>query len=450
MTMQVHPSTLTTFVQRGITSLAQQDPVLYTAFEAEYQRQAESLILVASSSLADPSVLACENMLAVNVTAEGYPGKRFHAGCVNVDVLEELAIERAQLAFNAVYANVQPHSASSANEIVMAALLRPGDTILGMELQYGGHLSHGAKASFSGQYFNAIGYGLGKNELIDYEEVAQLAHEHHPKLIICGASAYSRTIDFRRFRQIADEVGALLLADISHTAGIIIAGLHPSPINEAHVTTTCTHKQLFGPRGGLIMMGKDADMLGPDGKHTLRELLQKGVFPFFQGAPQLNTIAAKARCLAIAMQPTFKMAMQRVVDDARVLADCFMDMGYRVISSGTDNHIVLVDVTSQNNITGFIAEKVLEDCGIIVNKNRIAGDTRGVFVTSGIRIGTNTVAMRNMGPRQMQYCAELIHKVLSQTQATGDRSYSLDEETRTTTQARVRALCRQFPIPNYQ
>jgi glycine hydroxymethyltransferase len=436
------------FINQGHASLAQQDPMLYSALSAEYDRQAQTLVMVASSSLADPSVLACENMIGVNVTAEGYPGKRFHAGCVNVDAIEQMAIDRARFAFQAEYVNVQPHSASSANEIVMATLLRPGDTILGMELQYGGHLTHGAQASISGQYFNAVGYGLDEHGLIDYEQVARLAHEHQPKLIICGASAYARTIDFQRFRHIADEVGALLLADISHIAGLVVTGLHPNPIDHAHITTTCTHKQLFGPRGGLIMMGKDAHEPGPDGKRTLMDTLQRGVFPFFQAAPHINAIAAKARALAIVVSPEFKVVMQRIIVDAQTLAAAFIDMGYRVISEGSDNHIVLLDVTSQS-VTGLIAEKVLEDCHIIVNKNRIAGDTRGAFITSGLRIGTNTLAMRNMGPQEMLTCARLVHTVLSNTQANGERAYSLDAEIQKHVRAEVKQLCQDFPIPNY-
>jgi glycine hydroxymethyltransferase len=436
---------LPTVVGNGFGHLGE-DPDLYRAIEQEHRRQAERLVLVASSSVAHPAVLAALTATAVNVTAEGYPGRRYHAGCSGVDLIEDLAVRRAKAAFGASYANVQPHSATTANQTVLSSLLKPGDTILGMALDYGGHLTHGSKASFSGRYFNAVGYGLTPTGLIDYEQVSRLAHEHRPRLIICGATAYSRTIDFARFRRIADEVGAYLLADISHTAGLVAAGLHPNPIDHAHITTTCTHKQLFGPRGGLILMGRDADGPGPDGKRTLREHLQRAVFPFFQGAPVMNTIAAKAVALGRAATPEFAQLMERVVCDAAALADSFELLGYLVVAGGTDNHIVLLDL-SPSGLTGLAAEEALEDGHVVVNKNRVPGDTRPALVTSGIRLGTNTVAHRGMGPREMAECAELFHDVVCALRAADGAA--LPTAVRNHARARVARLCEEFPLPDY-
>ncbi len=441
-------SVLSAFAYQGIELLSQEDPDLYALLEAEYYRQANTLTMVASCSIADPSVYLCEGMVSSNVTAEGYPGKRFHAGCKIIDGIEQLAIDRAKEAFHAQYANVQPHSATTANEIVMASILKPGDTILGMELQYGGHLTHGAKVSLSGQYYHAIGYGLDEQGFIDYEQVAALAYTFKPKLIICGATAYPRFIDFQRFRSIADEVGAFVLADISHTAGLVIAGLHPSPIDHAHFTTTCTHKQLFGPRGGLILMGRDYTCLAPDGKRTLAELMQRGVFPLFQGAPILNAIAAKARTLSRVLTPEFTTVAKRIVDDANSLARCFIEQDFKVVSRGTDNHIVLLDLTTRG-ISGIIAERVLEECNIIVNKNRIPGDTKSAQITSGIRLGTNSLALRSMGASEMRVCAELITHVLAATHVFNEQEYCLDPAIKEAVQAEVKRLCQSFPIPRY-
>jgi glycine hydroxymethyltransferase len=439
---------LGTLAQHGMDLLWQEDQTLYGLLEDEYVRQMNTLVMVASSSIVHPSVLACEGQIAVNVTAEGYPGHRYHAGCQFIDGIEQLAIDRAKVAFGAQYANVQPHSATSANYIVMTSLLRPGDTVLGMELQYGGHLTHGSKVSLSGQYFNAYGYGLDADELIDYEQVARLAREHRPKLIICGATAYSRLIDFHRFRQIADETGAFLLADISHTAGLVIAGLHPNPIDEAHFTTTCTHKQLYGPRGGLIMMGRDHSSLAPDGKRTLAEAMQRAVFPFFQGAPILNAMAAKARALAIAVTPEFKTLAELIVSDAQALAQCFLEKGYRVISGGSSNHIVVLDVASRG-LTGVIAERALEQSGIIVNKNRIPGDNKSAHVTSGVRLGTNTLAARGMGASEMRECVHLINLVLGAITILGAQEYHLNSSISESVRAEVKKLCERFPLPDY-
>lgn len=436
------------FAEQGVDLLRQDDPDLYRLLTDEHQRQMHTLVLVASCSVTDPAALACQGMIAANVTAEGYPGKRYHAGCEFIDGIEQLAIDRAKAAFGAQFANVQAHSATTANYLVMSSLLKPGDTILGMELQFGGHLTHGSKVSFSGQYFNAVGYGLDDDERIDYAQVAELAHTIRPRLIICGATAYPRTIDFARFRAIADQVGAFLLADISHTAGLVVAGLHPSPIDHAHITTTCTHKQLNGPRGGLILLGRDYNQPAPGGKHTLAEMVQRAVFPFFQGAPLPNTIAGKARALAQATTPQFKQTAERIVANAGALATHFIESGYRVVTGGSDNHIVLLDVASRG-ITGIIAERALEESGIMVNKNRIPGDQRSAVVTSGVRLGTNTAAYRGMGPAEMQQCAALIHRVLDSIEVLDDQHYRLDDAVKESIRAEVRALCERFPIASY-
>jgi glycine hydroxymethyltransferase len=436
------------FVQAGIERLRAQDPDLYKILQDEYMRQANVLTMVASSSIADPSALVCEAMPAMNVTAEGYPGARFHAGCKHIDQIEQLAIDRAKKVFGARYANVQVLSATNANEVVMFCVLKAGDTLLGMQLDSGGHLTHGSKASISGQVFNAVGYGLTKDERIDYDQARALALEHRPKLVICGTTAYSRQVDWARFRAIADEVGAFLLADITHIAGLVAAGLHPSPIDHAHFTTTCTHKQLYGGRGGLVMCGKDWDRTGPDGSKTLAELVQKKVFPFFQGAPNQSQVASKARGLAFVASPEFKFVAKRIVDLAKALADAFMKRGYRVITGGTDNHIVVVDVL-QKGITGVNAEKALEDCGIVVNKNRIPYDTKPPTITSGIRLGTNGLAIRKMEPADMVECVELIHLLLSTLRQRSDREYEIDPAARAKVEAGVRALTHRRPISTY-
>lgn len=436
------------FTRRGVDLLSEDDPALYELLDQEYRRQNSTLAMIAASSIADPSVIACEGMVTSNVTTEGYAGARYHGGCVFVDEIERLAIERAKAGFGARYANVQPHSGSTANQIVIFNLLKAGDTILRLELDSGGHLTHGDKASVSGRYFNAIGYGLDSEGFIDYEQVHRLALEYRPKLLICGASAYPRTIDFERFRGIADEVGAFLMADISHIAGLVVAGEHPNPIDHAHFTTTSTYKQLYGPRGGLILMGKDYEQSAPDGKGTLSDMVQRGVFPFFQGTPNLSAIAAKARALAMVSTPEFKELARRIVTGARALAECFVNEGYRVLTGGTDNHIVLIDVLA-GGMTGLVAERALEECGIIINKNKIPGDKKSALVTGGMRLGTNCLAARGMGAGEMPRCAGLIHRVLSAVKVIGEREYELDEAVTRTVRAELKQLCDEFPIPRY-
>jgi amino acid adenylation domain-containing protein len=434
--------------QRGMDRLRTCDPALYELIVREHRRQSETLVMVAASSLADPAVLACAGTSLINTTTEGYPGARFHAGCAVVDGIERLAIDRARAAFGARYANVQPHSGTSANQIVMFSLLRPGDTVLGLDLDAGGHLSHGSRASVSGIYFDAVAYGVDGGGRICMDDVRRLAREHRPRLIIAGASAYPRTIDFGAFREVADEVGAYLLADISHIAGLVAAGEHPSPIDQAHFTTTSTYKQLCGPRGGLILMGRDHDAPGPGGRGTLSEVVQRAAFPFFQGTPDLASVAAKASALARVATAEFREVARRVTADARALGAALAARGYTLVSGGTDNHIVLVDVSARG-LTGIIAERALESCGIVVNKNRIPGDRRNARVTSGVRFGTNGLALRGMGPAEMERCAALVDRVLSAVRTAGDRDYTLDPAVADAVRRDVAALCARFPIPGY-
>ena len=318
-----------------------------------------------------------------------------------------------------------------------------------MDLDSGGHLTHGAKASVSGQYFNAIGYGVGEDGLIDYEQIRDLARTHNPKLIIAGASAYPRRIDFAEFRRIADEVGAYLLADVSHIAGLIAAGMHDSPIDHAHFTTTSTYKQLYGPRGGLILMGRDFDAVGPDGKVPLHRFVQRAVFPYFQGTPNLAAIAAKARALDIVSSPSFGELASRIVSSAQDLADQLLERDYQVLTGGTDNHMVLVDILTSRSMTGMVAEKALEDCNLIVNKNRIVGDTKSAIITSGIRFGTNGIALRHLDSAAIGECAELLDFVLGNVEVLADDDFRLENAVIEEVRSTVKGICRRFPLPQY-
>ncbi|MFH8241790.1 serine hydroxymethyltransferase [Streptomyces sp. NPDC018321] len=436
------------FARHAARLLVADDEDLVSAIEQENARQQNSLMLVASSSVTDPSVLACLATSSMNVTAEGYPGARYHAGCEAIDPIEQLAVDRARALFGARYANVQPHSATTANYAVLSALLDPGDVVLGMRLNHGGHLTHGYSVAYSGTYFTAVNYGLDEHGRIDYEEVAALAEAHRPKLIVCGATAYPRTVDFARFRAIADSVGALLMADISHIAGLVAAGLHPSPVDHAHITTTCTHKQLAGPRGGIILSGRDADTVLPGTGRTIAKTLDRAVFPFFQGAPVLPAIAAKARAFALAATDTYRATAQRILDDSAALAAELTALGHDVVTGGSDNHIVLLDLT-RDGVSGIAAERALESIGIVVNKNRIPGDSRPATVTSGVRIGTNAVAQRGLGPAEMRVCARIIHSVLTAMRREGERDFTLDEFTAAGLRAEVEKLAAQFPLPRY-
>ena len=365
--------------------IADFDGELWAAIAAEQQRQEDHVELIASENYASPRVLAAQGSVLTNKYAEGYPGRRYYGGCEHVDEAERLAVERAKTLFGADYANVQPHSGSSANMAAYLALLEPGDTLLGMKLSDGGHLTHGAGPNFSGKIFNAVQYGIDKlSGRIDHDEVEALAREHKPKLIIAGFSAYSRVLDFERFREIADSVGAFLLADVAHVAGLIVTGLYPNPTPIVDVVTTTTHKTLRGPRGGLILARENAE---------IRKRLASTVFPGMQGGPLMHVIAAKAVAFKEAMGPDFKIYQQRVLDNARAMAEVFMQRGYAVVSGGTDNHLMLVSLV-EKGLTGKDVEAALGEAAITVNKNTVPDDPQSPFVTSGIRVGTPAISTR--------------------------------------------------------
>jgi glycine hydroxymethyltransferase len=432
----------------GAAALRDRDPELSALLDQELSYQGGVLAVVAHASVADPSVLSAAGSVLSNVTAEGYPGRRYHPGAEWFDAVERLAVERAKAAFGARYANVQPHSCSAANLAVLFGLMAPGDTLLGQHLDAGGHLTHGAPASVTGRAFRAVHYGLDGAGLIDYGQAAELAREHRPKVVIAGASAYPRRIDYERFRAIADEVGAYLLADISHIAGLVAAGVLPSPIDIAHVTTTSTYKQLGGPRGGLILMGAEADVLGPDGRTPVSTLLNRAVFPGTQGTPNAAAIAAKARALDLVCQPRFRDTALRIAADAAALAEALADRGFHVLTGGTGNHMVLIDV-GRGGLTGVVAELALSECGILANRNRIPGDTRPPLVASGLRLGTNILAQRGMAPEQMPVCADLVARVLGAAEPLSETEYRLDPDVRKNVLDEVASLCRSFPIPGY-
>jgi glycine hydroxymethyltransferase len=436
-------------VDEGWHILADDDPELHALLAADLARQSATLPMVAHASSADPSVLACGSAALSNVTAEGYPGGRFHPGCTWLDRVERLAIERAKAAFGARYANVQPHSCSSANLAVLVSLLQPGDPVLGLHLDAGGHLTHGARASVTGTYFAAHSYGLGDDGRIDLADVLAQATTHRPKVIIVGASSYPRTIDYAAFRHVADKVGAYLLADISHVAGLVAAGVHPNPIDVAHVTTTSTYKQLGGPRGGLILMGRDADAASPDGRCTLRQLFQRGVFPRSQGSLNPGAIAAKARALELVLRPEFRELARLIAADARALAAAFAARGLHILNGGTDTHMVLVDLTA-TGLSGLVAERALEACGILANRNRIPGDTRPPRVASGLRFGTNMLAQRGFQPDDMDRCADLVVRVLDAVAPVDDEAFRLDPAVRDRVERAVARLVADHPIPGYR
>lgn len=418
------------------------DPEIFNAIVNEYRRQNDKLELIASENFVSPAVMQAMSNPMTNKYAEGYPGKRYYGGCEFVDVAENLARERAKQLFGADYANVQPHSGTQANMAVYFAFLQPGDTIMGMNLAHGGHLSHGSPVNFSGRYFRVVAYGVHKETgYIDMNEVEDIARREKPKLIMTGASAYSREIDYKAFREIADRVGAKLVADIAHPAGLIASGLIQSPIPYAHVVTTTTHKTLRGPRGGMILIGKDGEndlgITTPKGKVKLwSEVIDSNVFPGIQGGPLMHVIAAKAVAFKEALQPEFKEYSAQIIRNAKAMAQALMDKGYKIVSGGTDTHLMLVDLTDRS-ITGKDAEKALERAGITVNKNMVPFDTRSPFVTSGIRIGTPALTTRGMKEDQMRYIADLIDKVLS----------NIDNETVIQSVYRdVQELCKQFPL----
>jgi glycine hydroxymethyltransferase len=364
------------------------DDELQAALDAERTRQEEHIELIASENYASPRVLEAQGSVLTNKYAEGYPGKRYYGGCEHVDVAEQLAIDRAKQLFKADYANVQPHSGSQANAAVYMALLQPGDTILGMSLDAGGHLTHGARPNFSGKIYHAVQYGLNNDTgEIDYEQVAALAQEHKPKVVVAGFSAYSRVVDWQRFREIADSVGAYLFVDMAHVAGLVAAGIYPSPVNIADVTTTTTHKTLRGPRGGMILAKANEE---------LEKKFNSLVFPGIQGGPLMHVIAAKAVAFKEALEPSFRDYQQRVLDNARAMADVFMQRGYNVVSGGTDDHLFLVDLIDKG-LTGKEADAALGAANITVNKNAVPNDPQSPFVTSGIRVGTPAITTRGLG-----------------------------------------------------
>ena len=408
-------------------SLQQNDHTIFEAIEKERERQVQTLELIASENFVSEDVLEAMGSVMTNKYAEGYPGKRYYGGCEFVDVAEELAIERLTKLFGAKYANVQPHSGAGANLAVFYSLLQPGDKVMGMNLSHGGHLTHGSPVSISGKWFEIVSYGVREDtQLIDYDELEAIAKKEKPKLIIAGASAYTRTIDFARFREIADEVGAKFMVDMAHIAGLVAAGLHPSPVPYADVVTSTTHKTLRGPRGGIILTN-DEDII---------KAINKAVFPGLQGGPLMHIIAAKAVAFKEALEPSFKSYAQQVIDNAATLGETLKKEGVTLVSGGTDNHIVLLDLRSWD-LTGKEAEKLLEEAGITVNKNTIPFDPQSPFVTSGIRMGTAALTTRGMKQDEMVKIGEVIAAVLK---SKGDKDV-LESAKETT-----KAICNAFPL----
>jgi len=423
--------------------LESRDRELFEAVQKELGRQKRNLELIASENIVSPTVLEAVGTVLTNKYAEGYSGKRYYGGCENVDVAEDLAIERAKKLFNCEYANVQPHSGSQANMGVYFTVCKPGDTVLGMNLSHGGHLTHGSPVNFSGQLYNIVSYGVDKDsERIDYDELMRIAKECKPKMIVAGASAYPRTLDFDKFRAIADEVGAYLMTDMAHIAGLVAAGVHPSPVEASDFTTTTTHKTLRGPRGGMILMGKDKEndmgIVAPKSGRVKKfsELVNGSIFPGCQGGPLMHVVAGKAAAFLEALQPDFKEYQREVVKNASVLAKTLNDGGVRIVSGGTDNHLMLADLTGLD-VTGKDAEAWLDKAGITVNKNGIPFDTRSPFITSGIRIGTPAVTTRGMGEEEMKQIGSFLIEVLK---SGGDESKlkAIGEKTA--------ELCSRFPI----
>ena len=381
------------------------DPEVAAAIQAESDRQNSHIELIASENWVSHAVMSAMGSVMTNKYAEGYPGHRYYGGCECVDVVEELARERAKKLFGAEYVNVQPHSGAQANMAVQFACLQPGDTVMGMNLDHGGHLTHGSPVNFSGTYFNIVPYGVNDNGVIDYDNVMAIAKECKPKMIIAGASAYARTIDFKKFREIADEVGAILFVDMAHIAGLVAAGLHPSPIPYADVVTTTTHKTLRGPRGGMILCGKQ--------ETADKYKFNKAIFPGIQGGPLMHVIAAKAVCFQEALQPSFKEYQQGIIDNAQALCKGLQSRGIKIVSDGTDNHLMLIDLTPFD-LTGKAVEKLLDDANITANKNTIPNDPQKPFVTSGIRIGTPSVTSRGMNTEDMDRITEAIAMLIKE------------------------------------
>ena len=409
------------------------DPELARAIADETRRQEDHVELIASENYASPRVMEAQGSQLTNKYAEGYPGKRYYGGCEFVDVAEKLAIERCKALFGADYANVQPHSGSQANQGVFLALLQPGDTILGMSLAHGGHLTHGAKVNASGKLFNAVQYGVNEQGLVDMDEVAALAREHRPKMIIAGFSAYSQVLDWARFRAIADEVGAILFVDMAHIAGLVAAGVYPSPLPHAHVVTSTTHKTLRGPRGGIIVFSNQG---AGDKAEDLAKKLQSIVFPGIQGGPLMHVIAAKAVAFKEALEPAFTAYQQQVVKNAQAMARTLVGRGYKIVSGGTENHLMLIDLIGRD-VSGKDAEAALGRAHITVNKNSVPNDPRSPFVTSGLRIGTPAVTTRGYGEAECVALAGWIADVLDAP---------ADEAVIARVRDAVTAQCRAFPV----
>ena len=410
-----------------LTNLKTVDPEIQKAIDQELSRQREKLEMIASENIVSTAVMQAQGSILTNKYAEGYPGKRYYGGCEYVDIVEQLAIDRAKKLFGAEYANVQPHSGAQANTAVYFALLEPGDTILGMNLTDGGHLTHGSPVNISGKYFKIIPYGVDKEtERIDYDELERLAKEHQPKLIVGGASAYSRIIDFERMAQIAKSVGAYFMVDMAHIAGLVAAGLHPSPVPYADVVTTTTHKTLRGPRGGLILC-RDAEF----GKQ-----FNKAIFPGIQGGPLMHVVAAKAVAFKEALSDEFKVYQQQVLDNAKALSDELVKKGFRIVSGGTDNHLMLVDLRSKN-ITGKEAQFLLDEIGITANRNTIPFEPLSPFVTSGIRLGTPALTTRGLKEEDIREVADIIADVIENRE---------DSAVVEAAKAKVQAICKKFPL----
>ena len=410
-----------------LTNLKTVDPEIQKAIDQELSRQRDKLEMIASENIVSTAVMQAQGSILTNKYAEGYPGKRYYGGCEYVDIVEQLAIDRAKKLFGAEYANVQPHSGAQANTAVYFALLQPGDTILGMNLTDGGHLTHGSPVNISGKYFKIIPYGVDKEtERIDYDELERLAKEYQPKLIVGGASAYSRVIDFERMAQIAKSVGAYLMIDMAHIAGLVAAGLHPSPVPYADVVTTTTHKTLRGPRGGLILC-RDAEF----GKQ-----FNKAIFPGIQGGPLMHVVAAKAVAFKEALSDEFKVYQQQVLDNAKALADELVKKGFRIVSGGTDNHLMLVDLRSKN-ITGKEAQFLLDEIGITANRNTIPFEPLSPFVTSGIRLGTPALTTRGLKEEDIREVADIIADVIENRE---------DSAVIEAAKAKVQAICKKFPL----
>ncbi|MBE9528369.1 MAG: serine hydroxymethyltransferase [Proteobacteria bacterium] len=409
-----------------MSSLKEFDPEIYNAIQNETERQEYKLELIASENLVSPAVMEAAGSVMTNKYAEGYPGKRYYGGCEFVDVAERLAIERAQKLFGAEHVNVQAHSGSQANMAVYMASIKPGDTVMGMDLSHGGHLTHGCPVNFSGQLYNIVFYGVRKeDQRIDMDSVRSLAKEHNPKMIVVGASAYPRIIDFEAFRSIADEVGALMMVDMAHIAGLVVTGLHPSPVGIADFVTTTTHKTLRGPRGGTIISNE-----------KFAKKINSEIFPGIQGGPLMHIIAAKAVAFKEALEPSFTVYQKQVIANAKTLADGLMERGYTLVSGGTDNHLMLLDFTEQG-ITGKAAEEALVKAGITVNKNTVPFETRSPFVTSGVRIGVPAVTTKGMKEAEMTVIAGLIDSAIKGIE---------DDSALTNIKAEVRELCAGFPL----